>query len=80
MFCNLGAVELVVDPGSVGFLLAEESQCVQTDLQKAPLLHEFKQNLTIGLYPVVAVHVGEEELVCRHNVALTLDAVKPGEQ
>ena len=31
-------------------------------------------------HPVITVHVGEEELVRRHNIALALDAVKPGEE
>ena len=31
----------------------------------------------ISIYPVVTVHMREEELVSRHDIALALDAVKP---
>ena len=75
----MGAVQLVVDPRAVGLLLEEQCQRVQPDLPS--MSRRGYQQLvyldSLDTHPVVAVGVGEEELVRGHGAALALEAVEP---
>ena len=74
---EVGAVQLVVDPRAVGLLLEEQCQRVQPDLPSRRCYQPLVYLDSLDTHPVVAVGVGEEELVRGHGAALALDAVEP---
>ena len=70
-------MQLVVDPRAVGLLLEEQCQRVQPDLPSRGGYQPLVYLDSLDTHPVVAVGVGEEELVRGHGAALALDAVEP---
>ena len=70
-------MQLVVDPRAVGLLLEEQCQRVQPDLPSRRGYQQLVYLDSLDTHPVVAVGVGEEELVRGHGAALALEAVEP---